>query len=113
MGFSHKGIAMKKLLSLMLLGCAMTLGGAHAADTATPVKAPTAQQNKMGTCNADAKTKALKGDARKKFMSGCLSADGGAVTTQQSKMKTCNTDASAKALKGDARKKFLSTCLKG
>ena len=32
----------------------------------------TAQQNKMKTCNADAKTKALAGDERKAFMSSCL-----------------------------------------
>ena len=36
--------------------------------------AATPQQDKMKTCNADAKTKALSGDARKKFMSECLSA---------------------------------------
>jgi hypothetical protein len=30
------------------------------------------QQDKMKSCNADAKTKALKGDERKKFMSSCL-----------------------------------------
>jgi hypothetical protein len=35
--------------------------------------AKTAQQNKMKTCNADAKTQALKGDARKAFMKDCLS----------------------------------------
>ncbi len=34
----------------------------------------TTQQEKMVTCNADAKTKALKGDERKKFMKECLSA---------------------------------------
>ena len=33
----------------------------------------TAQQEKMKTCNADAKTKALKGDERKAFMKDCLS----------------------------------------
>ena len=33
----------------------------------------TAQQEKMVTCNADAKTKGLKGEARKKFMKECLS----------------------------------------
>jgi len=32
-----------------------------------------AQQEKMKTCNADAKAKALKGLDRKKFMSECLS----------------------------------------
>ena len=31
------------------------------------------QQTKMKTCNADAKTQALKGDARKSFMKTCLS----------------------------------------
>ena len=30
------------------------------------------QQDKMKSCNADAKAKALKGDERKKFMSSCL-----------------------------------------
>ncbi|WP_152220863.1 PsiF family protein [Pseudomonas sp. SCB32] len=76
--------------------------------------AQTAQQEKMKTCNADATTKALKGDERKAFMSKCLSAGGDtkATTAQQEKMKTCNADATKKALKGDERKSFMSTCLK-
>ena len=44
-------------LALAVAGLAM--GGAHAA---------TDQQNKMTTCNAEAKTKELKGDERKKFI---------------------------------------------
>jgi len=40
------------------------------AGTEKPV---TAQQQKMKECNAEAKTKSLKGDERKKFMSSCLS----------------------------------------
>lgn len=47
-----------------------------AASAAAPA-APSAkakQQDKMKSCNADAKTKALKGDERKKFMSSCLKA---------------------------------------
>ena len=36
--------------------------------------AATAQQEKMTACNAEATTKALKGDERKAFMSGCLKA---------------------------------------
>ncbi len=36
-------------------------------------KPVTAQQQKMKECNAEAKTKSLKGDERKKFMSTCLS----------------------------------------
>jgi len=34
--------------------------------------ARTTQQDKMKSCNADAKAKNLKGDERKKFMSSCL-----------------------------------------
>ncbi len=34
--------------------------------------APVKQQDKMKNCNAEAKTKELKGDERKKFMSTCL-----------------------------------------
>ncbi len=86
----------------------MALGVAHAAED----KAPTAQQNKMKTCNADAKDK--KGDERKAFMKECLSAKPAAAepakgTDQQNKMKTCNADAKGK--KGDERKKFMKECL--
>lgn len=73
------------------------------------------QQEKMKTCNADAKTKALAGDERKAFMKECLSADGAksGLTAQQEKMKTCNADAKTKALAGDERKAFMKTCLSG
>lgn len=79
--------------------------------------AATAQQNKMTTCNADATTKALKGDDRKAFMSTCLKAapaanDAKTLTPQQQKMKDCNASAKTQALAGDARKTFMSTCLK-
>ncbi len=81
---------------------------------AAPVFAGT-QQEKMKSCNADAKTKALKGDERKAFMKECLSAGAPAAaekkTSQKDKMKKCNAD--AKGMKGDDRKKFMSECLKG
>lgn len=35
-------------------------------------KAPTTQQQRMKSCNAEAKSKALKGDERRSFMSSCL-----------------------------------------
>jgi hypothetical protein len=70
------------------------------------------QQEKMKDCNAQAKTKNLTGDDRKKFMSQCLSA-AGVSQTQQEKMKSCNKEATAKNLKGDDRKAFMSTCLSG
>ncbi len=38
------------------------------------VAAPVKQQDKMKSCNDDAKTKALKGDERKAFMKTCLKA---------------------------------------
>jgi hypothetical protein len=99
---------MKKLFTILALGMSLAFGSAHAADE----KAPTAQQNKMKTCNADAKDK--KGDERKAFMKECLSAKPAAAApakaaTQQDKMKTCNADAKGK--KGDERKSFMKECL--
>lgn len=44
----------------------------EAAPEAKADAAPVKQQDKMKTCNADAKTKALKGDERKAFMKNCL-----------------------------------------
>jgi psiF repeat len=69
------------------------------------------QQEKMKTCNADAKAKDLSGDERKNFMKACLSAKSEKATNQQDKMKTCNADAKTKELKGDDRKKFMKECL--
>jgi hypothetical protein len=97
---------MKQLISVVALGLAMATGSVYAADA----KAPTAQQGKMKTCNAEAKTKELKGDERKAFMKSCLSAKPAAAdgaTTQQGKMKTCNADAKTKELKGAERKAFM------
>lgn len=82
----------------------------------TAVTANTAQQEKMTTCNAQAKAKSLSGDQRKQFMRTCLSGSGAhshAMTAQQEKMKSCNADAKAKDLKGSARKEFMRSCLKG
>jgi hypothetical protein len=80
-----------------------------------PAAIASPQTDKMKTCNAEAKTKELKGDERKAFMKECLSAKKeapkSAKTVQQEKMKSCNVEAKAKALKGDERKKFMSSCL--
>ena len=66
---------MKKCLSKEYVLKQDAMAGAPAAATpatpATPAASST-QQNKMKACNADAKTKGLKGDERKKFMSACL-----------------------------------------
>ncbi|HCY15202.1 MAG: phosphate starvation-inducible protein PsiF [Curvibacter sp. GWA2_64_110] len=102
---------MKKLMTTLAIGLALTVGAAHAADEQ---KAPSAQQSKMTVCNKEAG--ARKGDERKKFMSSCLSgkpaeaAASDKKTAQQERMKQCNLDAKDK--KGDERKKFMSECLK-
>jgi hypothetical protein len=80
------------------------------------VQAENAQQEKMKTCNAQAKTQNLAGDARKSFMKTCLSnqpAEAPKLNSQQQKMKQCNSDAKTKGLSGAERKTFMSNCLKG
>ena len=102
---------LKKLLAcLAVAGLAAPLL-ATAADAPADIakKAPTAQQARMASCNAEAKDKTLKGDERKAFMKQCLSANKQAK--QQDKMKACNADAKAKSLKGDERKAFMKECL--
>lgn len=61
-----------------LAGTAAAQGSKPAAAASATPAAPaasgaTAQQSKMKTCNANAKTQGLKGDERKKFMKECLS----------------------------------------
>ena len=80
------------------------------------VDAQNTQQDKMKTCNLQAKEQSLSGDARKSFMKTCLSNQPAAeskLTPQQQKMKQCNADAKARSLSGADRKTFMSTCLKG
>jgi hypothetical protein len=93
---------------------ALTLSAAALLAHAQDANAPSAQQNLMKSCNADAK--GMKGDERKSYMKSCLSGDKPvpqAPNAQQGKMKTCNADAKTKALKGEERKQFMSACLKG
>ncbi|HRI92017.1 MAG TPA: PsiF family protein [Accumulibacter sp.] len=112
---------------IALVALVFTTGGAFAAEgKKEPSEAQKAQQEKMKSCNAEAKEKALAGDGRKQFMSNCLkkapaaatpaaapAAAGPAKSSQQDKMKACNATAGSKALKGDERKAFISECLKG
>lgn len=71
------------------------------------------QQEKMKTCSAEAKTKSLKGDERRAFMSQCLSVTAEEKQERQAlleKSKACVAEAKAKSLKGEAKQKFLSEC---
>lgn len=92
---------MKKLLSLIVIGTALSIGAAQAEEMAK-----TPQQNKMALCNKEATGKT--GDERKGFMKTCLSAGKNDVHT--SRVKSCNTEASGK--KGAERKAFIGECLK-
>lgn len=81
--------------------------------TSTAAVAAT-QQEKMRTCNAEAKSQALKGEDRRAFMSQCL-----AVTPEEKqerlalkeKTKSCNAEARAKSIKGEERKQFITQCM--
>ena len=91
---------------------AVTLTQSVSAQTASTAHS-NSQQEKMKTCNADASTKGLKGDAREAYMKTCLSKEGTAHkgNSQQEKMKTCNADATSKGLKGTERQTFMKSCL--
>ena len=115
---------MKRLLCALYLGLAFSVGLVHAADGDAPKKEPSpaqkAQREKMKTCNAEAKEKALKGDERKTFMKECLSSGKSAASTDPAprsradkKAKACQKEAEEKSLQGEARKAFVSECVAG
>ncbi len=100
-----------KILSMLAL-FALSIVSAHAGP----------QQEKMKSCNADAKTQGISGEARKAFMKKCLSTAGLPNVSEEEfektvkpadakeRMKYCNENAKGK--KGDERKAFMSQCLK-
>jgi hypothetical protein len=105
---------------LTMLWCCLMLAASPLALAADKDKAPSEaqkkQQQRMADCNKQAGAKKLEGDARKKFMSSCLSGGDGPSAkqkAQQQRMADCNKQAGAKKLEGDTRKKFMSSCLKG
>ena len=92
---------MKKLLSLLALGLVMSVGVAHAASE---------QQNKMKTCNAEAKGK--KGDERKVFMKECLSAKADApAAAAAAPSAACEKSAADKKLAGAAKASHIKKCM--
>ena len=76
---------MKKLLTLIALAgvfsvsLAQTAAAPTTTNTPAPAEAaaaaPTAQQNRMVSCNKEAGAKNLAGDPRKAFMKSCLSGE--------------------------------------
>jgi hypothetical protein len=67
-----KGDERRAFMSSCLKGGNKPAGATQAQPVA---QARSAQQNRMKTCNADAKARALKGAERKHFMSDCLSGE--------------------------------------
>jgi len=101
---------MKKLM--MTLAVVAFALSAQAADE----KKPTAQQEKMTACNKDAGNKKLEGDARKAFMSDCLSAKpapaaSAAKPTASATSPACEKSADEKKLAGAARSSHIKKCM--
>ncbi len=75
-GENLKGADRKAFMSKCLKKDYVLKSGAAKADAKDAAGAvasgKTKQQEKMKSCNAEAKAKGLKGDERKKFMSSCL-----------------------------------------
>ncbi len=75
-----KGAERKAFMSTCLKSGGAAAASAPATAAASAPSAKQAQQGKMKTCNADAKSKALKGAERKAFMSSCLKGDAAAAS---------------------------------
>ena len=71
-GADRKAFMSKCLKKDYTLKAAGAASATEAKPTASAAAPAATQQNKMKSCNADAKTKALKGADRKTFMSSCL-----------------------------------------
>lgn len=105
---------MRPLFASTLVAATLSLVAAAGAQ-----QTQNSQQQLMKSCNSQAQSQNLSGDARKSFMSNCLSgkesgsSGTSSSTSQQQLMKSCNTTASSQQLTGDARKQFMSNCLKG
>jgi len=86
----------------------MLLIAASAMLASAPAMAQNSQQDKMKACNASAADK--KGDARKAYMSTCLSAKPAAAAKPESKMAMCNKKTAG--MTKDDRAKAQSECMK-
>ena len=94
---------------MRIILAALTLGAIVAGGAGVGLAAST-QQDKMKTCNATAATKQLTGDARKQFMSSCLSGSA-ATSATAAKEQTCTSQADGKKLAGAARTSFMKKCV--
>lgn len=100
----------------MTLWVTLLFGLIFMGSTVAAEKTLTPQQQRMTACNQHATSGALKGDARKAYMSDCLKngvpGEKKGPTPHQQKMRECNAQATGQSLKGNDRSKFMSGCLK-
>ncbi len=96
------------LCATVLVCAALPALAQQATTSQQPSAAQAAQQERMRGCNTNATARGLKADARKVFMSACLSGS----TDQKTIMKVCNAQASQDQKTGDARKSYMAVCLK-
>jgi len=104
---------MRVVVAAVLFATGMAVLPAAAQTSRSPQL--TQQQERMKSCNSEAGSQKLTGDARKSFMSDCLAGKSTAqvpAASQQQKMKDCNTSASAQKLSGDGRRQYMSNCLR-
>ncbi|MCE4553765.1 PsiF family protein [Roseateles cellulosilyticus] len=85
-----------KRFAILLASAALTVA-AHA----------TPQQDKMKSCNAEAKSSGKTGDERKAFMKECLSAKSAAAPSPAA---ACEQSAKDKKLHGAAAKSHIKKC---
>lgn len=124
-----KTLIIPLIFSLAASGLAFTASVYAAQDTSV-----SPQRQKFADCAH--KSKGLKGEEHKKFMSDCLSGKTHAMQTAaagkdmqaeklkaepakarmmttRDRMKACNAEARGKKLRGGERKAFMKECLKG
>jgi psiF repeat len=106
------------LIVALMTGTVTVPAGAQSQVT-TQGQAPASDEDSAGqdhirSCDADATTKSIDGDARESFMHTCLSRKigEGNLNAAQRKMESCTSEAAEHSLQGDARMNFINACLK-
>lgn len=105
-----------KRVALTVLTMALGMAWLPATQAADEAKAATPQQMRMKNCNKEAGEQQLKGEARKSFMSSCLSGKKevmakGPANPDHPECAAKAKDANGKALAGAARASFMKKCV--
>jgi hypothetical protein len=89
-----------------------------AGQTPPPIagSAPMSQEEAMATCEAAATAAKINGDARKSFISTCVSRKAvgrGTNDPAKEKLTWCDNEATQRKLVDAARRTFMSDCVRG